>query len=389
MYRSTSDTTSSFGLRRVGEHEVDGLLARPAQRMQAGVHDQPRGTKRLAREHAEAIDIAGIELQLVGETLGVKRPAFGVAGVSEVPAERMNLLPLERDRQLQVMAGNGFVKRRGLGGRAALRLRPIGVDEEHRGAAAVLGRRVVFVRPALLPELRIRLDDDGGLWREAERRGHHRLRAGESGLRIGNQVLAALEQVLLVGAQPLEQFRHIARTERTLADRFHFRVELLDFPHAGGMHVLGGHRQRAVGANRRVVARGAAGIRRHAHGLARGRKILSLQKITIPRERRHDLLAHEQVELLLKLRRLVAHRRRIERRVGQRRRDQRVHLLDRRGGHCLSAPSSRPSAPRADSRSRYRCTPAACSTGRARPSAPRRCRQAEWSRGSHPAPASH
>ena len=130
------------------------------------------------------IEVRREQLHLVGEPLGIQRPAFGVAAVEDVAADRVDLLPLQRDRDLQVVAGDRFVK----GGRLvfdpALLLRLVRADEEHRGPAAVLGRRVVFVRRVLLAELRVGLDDDVGLRQQAEPRGMRRLGARQRRLRV-------------------------------------------------------------------------------------------------------------------------------------------------------------------------------------------------------------
>ena len=204
-----------------------------------GVDDEPRRAQRLARQHAEPIEVGRVQLHLVGEPLGVERPAFRVAAVAEVAADRMNLLPLERDRALQMMAGNRLVKRRRLGFDAALLLGLIRVDEEHRRPAAVLGRRVVFVRPVLLAELRVRLDDDVGLRQQAEPVGHRapsRAPARPASSAISSSRL--LNRYCLSVRALLQQRRHVARVERALADRLHLRVELLDLLQAGRVHLL-------------------------------------------------------------------------------------------------------------------------------------------------------
>ena len=57
---------------------VDGLLAAPALRVQAGVDDQPGGPHRVDGQHAEPGDVVGVQAHLVGQPLGVQAPALGV-----------------------------------------------------------------------------------------------------------------------------------------------------------------------------------------------------------------------------------------------------------------------------------------------------------------------
>ena len=73
--------------RRVGEHVVDRLLARPAHRVDAGVDDEPRRPPGVERQHPEAVEVAGVEPHLVGQPLGVQAPALEVGRGPEVAAE--------------------------------------------------------------------------------------------------------------------------------------------------------------------------------------------------------------------------------------------------------------------------------------------------------------
>jgi hypothetical protein len=95
----------------------------------------------------------------------------------------VDLFPLEGDRDLQVVTGNCFVKSGGLRFDPAPLLRFVRVDEKYRRTAAVLGRWIVFVRPVLLSEFRVALDDDVGLRQESEGLVDARLGARERGLR--------------------------------------------------------------------------------------------------------------------------------------------------------------------------------------------------------------
>src|SRR5580765_4586107 len=140
---------------------------------------------------------------------------------------------------------NGLVKRRRLRTGLAPLLRLIRADKEDPRPAAVLGRRVVLVRTVFLAELRIRLDDDIGLRKEPEPHRRRRFRARERGLRIRNQLLTVLEEVLPVGAEPLQEGRHVARAERTLGNGPHLLGEQIDLPQPNLVDLLRALRQRA------------------------------------------------------------------------------------------------------------------------------------------------
>ena len=64
--------------RRVRDHVVDRLLPAPAERVHAGVDDQPAGAHRVGRQHPDPVERRGVEPHLVGEPLGVEPPALGV-----------------------------------------------------------------------------------------------------------------------------------------------------------------------------------------------------------------------------------------------------------------------------------------------------------------------
>ena len=78
--------------------------------MEARIDDQARGAEQERLEEAGAAErIVGIDAQLVGELLGVERPAFGVGREETKLAERRDVLRFLRDTDLQVMAGDAFV----------------------------------------------------------------------------------------------------------------------------------------------------------------------------------------------------------------------------------------------------------------------------------------
>src|SRR4029450_4570355 len=70
----------------VGVHVVDRLIPAPAELVQAGVDHQPAGPPGVEREHAEALQVARVEAELVGQALGVQGPALAEGGdVAEAP----------------------------------------------------------------------------------------------------------------------------------------------------------------------------------------------------------------------------------------------------------------------------------------------------------------
>ena len=107
--------------------------------MDSGVHDEPAGAPGIEREHPETVDVARVETHLVGEMLGVERPALDVGGHSLVLPELGNAGQLLGDRDLEMMAGNRFVKRQRLGLVARPRLGHVGID--HVGARPLPVRR--------------------------------------------------------------------------------------------------------------------------------------------------------------------------------------------------------------------------------------------------------
>ena len=93
-------------------HELDGLVAGPAEQVHAGVDHEPAGAQRVERQHPEPGDVGGVQAHLVGEPLAVEPPALDVAadlGVEEAPVGRQAGQPL-RAGDLQVVAGDALVE---------------------------------------------------------------------------------------------------------------------------------------------------------------------------------------------------------------------------------------------------------------------------------------
>src|ERR1700677_1786139 len=201
-------------------------------------------------------------MELIGQAFGVERPAFAVAAVPEIAADRGNAFIFERDRALEVVAGNCFVEGGGFVFDAAVLFGLIGVDEENAGAAAVFGGRVVFVGAVFLAEGGIGLNDDVGFGPEAEGGGGFFFGARERGLGIGDQSGAIFEQILFVGAEFFEKRRDVAGVEGFFGDVFHFGGDFVDFFQAELVDLRGGNGERAEVAHGGVIAGGAVGIRR-------------------------------------------------------------------------------------------------------------------------------
>src|SRR6202008_2866643 len=74
------------GLARILLHVFDGLIARPAKRVHAGINNKPARTPNLEAKLAEFLIRIGIKSELVTEALGIKSPAFDIGGIRIVLA---------------------------------------------------------------------------------------------------------------------------------------------------------------------------------------------------------------------------------------------------------------------------------------------------------------
>src|SRR3989454_4947383 len=90
---------------------------------------------------AEPRRVRRVQPHLVGELLGVLGPPFAEPGRPEVARDRGERgAALQRDRPLEVVAGDRLVKRERLEIGARLVRRIVGAEEIDAGASAVLGR---------------------------------------------------------------------------------------------------------------------------------------------------------------------------------------------------------------------------------------------------------
>src|SRR6267143_2432715 len=87
----------------IGLEVVDGVLARPPHRMDAGVEDEADGTPHLVGELPEFAVRIFVETELVAETLAVESPTLNERRVATVPPELRHSLLLLSQRDLEVM----------------------------------------------------------------------------------------------------------------------------------------------------------------------------------------------------------------------------------------------------------------------------------------------
>ena len=90
------------------------FLAAPAQVVDAGVDHAAAGAEQLRAQIADAAErIVVVHPHLVGELLGVERPALGVAGEAERLADQRQAGVGQREAALELMAGQALVIDRG------------------------------------------------------------------------------------------------------------------------------------------------------------------------------------------------------------------------------------------------------------------------------------
>ena len=151
------------GLGQAGRlQEVDRALARPAERVDPGVDDEPAGPPGLRVEHPEPLALVPVEAHLVGQPLAVQAPALDVGPADDAgaePSERVEVRVLGLERDLEVVAGRRLVVgRRGeLRVLAAREVVAVGVVDAVARAVR-LGRVVVGERRVLLLVLLDRAD---------------------------------------------------------------------------------------------------------------------------------------------------------------------------------------------------------------------------------------
>jgi xanthosine utilization system XapX-like protein len=93
-----------IALGRVVAHVLDHLLARPALAVQARVGDQADRTPQLVLQVAEVVVRIGVHAQRLAQRFGVQAPTFAEGAFAAPAAERRQVLQLDLQCDLEVMA---------------------------------------------------------------------------------------------------------------------------------------------------------------------------------------------------------------------------------------------------------------------------------------------
>ena len=121
-------------------HVVDGLLARPAHRVNARVDDEAARAPHLVSEPAEVVVRIGVEAGLEAEPFGVEPPAFAERRDVREAAEVRQVLQLAAEGDLQMMSRHRLVQRERLEVVQRTGLELVRVHPVNAGLRASLGR---------------------------------------------------------------------------------------------------------------------------------------------------------------------------------------------------------------------------------------------------------
>ena len=149
------------------EHEVDGLLrVQPIACMPVSTTSR-EARQASKREHADPVEVAGVEAHLVAEALRVQAPALEERGRAEVAPERRQVCELLGDGDLEVVPGDRLVvgEHLRLVARPGLRVR--GIEVVLPGPGAVVGRLAVVGDGRVLLLVRAHAHDVARRLREA------------------------------------------------------------------------------------------------------------------------------------------------------------------------------------------------------------------------------
>ena len=94
---------------RVVGQEPNGLAPRPAQGVDAGVHDQPPGAQRIAGEHPEPLPVVLVQAHLAGKALAVQTPSFTEGRQVGVAVDVVDVGVLDGQGHLEVVARYALV----------------------------------------------------------------------------------------------------------------------------------------------------------------------------------------------------------------------------------------------------------------------------------------
>ena len=226
--------------RRVLQHVVDRLLARPPERMESGVDHESRRPPHVGREHAHPLELRRVQAHLVGQPFRVQAPALGVGVEEGQAADGREVGKLERQGELEVMARNGLVEGNRLEvERGALR-RLVDVRVVGARAGTVQGRRhVVRGRGSLRLQLGDRLEGAHRLGQSAEPVDRDRLCAPDCGLGSVEDLLRAAPPQRRIGLEPVEDRPHVGGAEQLRPQGLELLVDARHHGHAGRVQVLG------------------------------------------------------------------------------------------------------------------------------------------------------
>src|ERR1043166_4931331 len=126
------------------DQKLNRLRAAPAFAMKSHVDHQPGRAKELGHEPAEILRRLFIKAQIGAEAFGVKRPSFDERRLVGEALKTRQVFLLLLERELKVMAGHGFVKKKRLGSGARLGLDVGGIDVKDAGPRAVRRRRPIL-----------------------------------------------------------------------------------------------------------------------------------------------------------------------------------------------------------------------------------------------------
>ena len=190
--------------------------------MDAGVDDEPRGAEDLRLQVAEAARRILVQADLGAEGFGIQRPTFAVGHEPERTAKLGQLAEFDRPRDLQVVAGHGFVGGQRFHRPARGGFPGGGVGVEPTRARTVERRRIVIGRRGGTLKGRDRPHAVGGTRQFGEELRQFGIDALADVAVAGQQFVGALVEELRIGVEPVGE-----RGEITLPSHLaHHRPDL-------------------------------------------------------------------------------------------------------------------------------------------------------------------
>jgi hypothetical protein len=265
-------------IRGVRVQVVDGLLAGPAHRVDAGVRHQPGRAQQLVGQVAEARERLAQQPQFRPQSFRVQRPAFAVGHVPAVAAERRQLGIALGARDLQVVAGQGFVQGQGFDFPHRPGVQARRVDHQRRHAVRAAGF-VIGAALALGAQRLHRLDRQFVRRNRVEQQRQLAAHARDGAAVAVQQRLRLREEQSRVAACEGDELRQVAAKAGARHQRRDLGADARHFLHAqrvdlGRQEVGGGGAFHQQGVPRRSA--GQAGGR---DGRARGRQVLAAHDV--------------------------------------------------------------------------------------------------------------